>query len=259
MTGSDTMTAPAILQARNLGHAFGGLEVLKDVNFAVRSGHITGLIGPNGSGKTTCFNILSGFLRPRCGSVIYDGGDVTRNSVQGRSKDGLVRTFQTPLLFTHMSVLDNLMAGSYKATSCGPFRDMFRTPAARRDATLMYERAVEVADKFGLTPLLSRQAGTLPAGQMRVIELARAYAGRPRLLLLDEPSSGLNSSEIAVLRDWITELNREGLSILLVSHDMGLMTVTKEVHVLYYGEIIATGSMAAIQADARVRDAYLGM
>lgn len=261
MSAADTMSAAPqhLLQARNLGHAFGGLEVLKDVNFSVRSGHITGLIGPNGSGKTTCFNILSGFLRPRSGAVVYGGADVTAASVQKRSKAGLVRTFQTPLLFNHMTVLDNLMTGSYKATSCGPFRDMLRTPGARQDVALMRDRAVEVAHKFGLTPLLARQAGTLPAGQMRVIELARAYAGRPRLLLLDEPSSGLNSSEIAELRDWITELNREGLAILLVSHDMGLMTVAQEVHVLYYGEIIATGSMAAVQADARVREAYLGM
>lgn len=259
MSAPDKRKADAILQACHLGHAFGGLQVLRDVNFDVHEGTITGLIGPNGSGKTTCFNILSGFLCPRSGSVVYGGEDVSTASVQSRSRAGLVRTFQTPLLFAHMSVLDNLMAGSYKATSSGPFHDMFRTPAARRDLELMRERAVEVADKFGLTPLLHRQAGTLPAGQMRVIELARAYVGRPRLLLLDEPSSGLNSSEIAVLREWITELNREGLAILLVSHDMGLMTVAQEVHVLYYGEIIATGAMSVIQADLRVREAYLGM
>jgi len=250
---------PPLLEARSLGHAFGGLEVLRDVNFCVRSGSITGLIGPNGSGKTTCFNILSGFLKPNTGTVVFRQIESTHDSVQTRSRAGLVRTFQTPQLFGNLTVLENLMTGSYKSTTSGPFADMFHTPGARSDLKSMDVRAREVAEKFRLTPLLSRKAGTLPAGQMRMIEMARAYAGEPSLLMLDEPSSGLNSSEIAVLREWIVELNREGLTILLVSHDMGLMSIADEVHVLFFGEIIASGPMAAIQCHAKVREAYLGV
>jgi ABC-type branched-subunit amino acid transport system ATPase component len=256
---SSVHKTPALLEVRQLGHSFGGLSVLTHLNFDVVQGQIAGLIGPNGSGKSTCFNIVSGFLPPRKGTVRFDGQDVTRLSVQAHSRMGLVRTFQTPQVFAHMSVLENLMTGSYKNTACGAFADMLRLPHARRDLNTLRERALAAADKFGLTPLLKRRAGDLPAGQMRVVELARACIGEPRLLLLDEPSSGLNSSEIALLRDWIVQLNQEGLSILLVSHDMGLMTVAHDVHVLYFGEIIARGPMATIESDARVREAYLGV
>lgn len=254
-----SVRAEPMLEANNLGHSFGGLQVLKDVQFSIRSGQIAGLIGPNGSGKTTCFNILTGFLQPRSGSVRFLGRDATLDSVQARSRAGLVRTFQTPQVFAHLTVMENLMAGSYKQTASGPFAGMFRTPACRRDMKLMRDQAHHVAGKFGLTHLLDRFAGTLPAGQMRAIELARACAGNPALLMLDEPSSGLSSFEIDVLREWIVQLNSEGMTILLVSHDMGLMTVAEEVHVLYFGEIIATGPMAVIQGDSRVREAYLGI
>lgn len=256
---SSPATTPPLLEVRGLGHAFGGLSVLTDVNFEVAPGRIAGLIGPNGSGKSTCFNIVSGFLAPRSGTVRFEGRDVTRMSVQAHSRMGLVRTFQTPQVFAHMSVLENLMTGSYKTTRCGAFADMLGLPAARRDLHTMRERAQAAAHKFGLTALLNRRAGDLPAGQMRVVELARACIGEPRLLLLDEPSSGLNSSEIDLLRDWIVQLNHEGLGILLVSHDMGLMTVAQDVHVLYFGEIIASGPMDVVESDARVREAYLGV
>lgn len=248
-----------LLKVERVGHSFGGLHVLKDVNFKVEPGRVVGLIGPNGSGKTTCFNIVSGFLPPRAGVVTFSGVDCTRDSVQERSRRGLVRTFQTPQVFAHLTVLENLMVGSHKRTSAGLLGDMLRLPGARRDLETMRERAHAASRRFGLDSLLDRRAGTLPAGQMRMVELARACIGEPSLLLLDEPSSGLNSSEIERLREWILELNRDGLSILLVSHDMGLMTVAQEVHVLYFGEIIASGPMDHIQNDARVREAYLGI
>ncbi len=258
-TNTSAAAALPLLKVEHVGHSFGGLHVLKDVNFSVAAGRVVGLIGPNGSGKTTCFNIVSGFLPPRAGVVSFAGVDCTRHSVQARSRQGLVRTFQTPQVFAHLTVMENLMVGSHKATTAGVLADMLRTPGARRDAAAMRENAHAASRRFGLDALLDRRAGTLPAGQMRMVELARACIGKPDLLLLDEPSSGLNSSEIELLRGWIQELNRGGLAILLVSHDMGLMTVAQEVHVLYFGEIIASGPMDEIQRDPRVREAYLGV
>jgi ABC-type branched-subunit amino acid transport system ATPase component len=252
------MSGGGLLEAQALGHAFGGLKVLREVNFGVTEGAITGLIGPNGSGKTTCFNILSGYLQPRAGRVRFDGHDVTTAAVAARSRRGLVRTFQAPQVFRDLSVLENLMMGGYRHGRCGPLADMLRTRSSRDDLARMEAEALATATRFGLRPLLHRRAGTLPAGQMRMVELARACVSQPRLLMLDEPSSGLSTPEIDALREWIVQLNRDGLTILLVSHDMGLMNVAHQVHVLYFGEIIATGGMADIQSDPRVRDAYLG-
>lgn len=247
------------LGLEGLAHSFGGLQVLRDVRVDVPAGRIVGLIGPNGSGKTTCFNIASGFLRPRGGRVLLDGRDITALSVQQRSRAGLVRTFQTPQVFEQMSVLENLMIGQYKTTRCGVWPALWSTPAARAELAAMRERARACADRFGLGALLDVRAGRLPAGQRRVVELARACIGEPHVLLLDEPSSGLNSEEIETLRHWIETLNREGMTLFLVSHDMGLMSVADCVHVLYFGEVVASGTLAQVQADARVREAYMGV
>jgi len=249
----------ALLQLRGIAHHFGGLNVLSNVNIGVPPGRIVGLLGPNGSGKTTCFNIASGFLTPRGGAVLYQGADITGWSVQRRGAAGLVRTFQTPKVFEHMSVHENLMVGEYKSTRAGWAGALLRLPAARRELQGMRERAEACARRFGLARLLDTPAGLLPAGQRRIVELARACIGQPRMLLLDEPSSGLNSEEIETLRHWIATLHADGLTILLVSHDMGLMTVCTQAHVLYFGEIIATGSLAQVQDDPRVREAYLGV
>lgn len=256
---SASQAAPALLALEGIAHHFGGLNVLTNVNIAVPSGQIVGLIGPNGSGKTTCFNIASGFLQPKAGRVVFGGQDVTPWPVHRRGRAGLVRTFQTPKVFEHMSVLENLMVGEYKSTGSGFLSSLLSLPSARREFAAMRDRAVACAERFGIGKLLEVSAGQLPAGQRRVVELARACIGKPRILLLDEPSSGLNSEEIETLRHWIEKLNREGLTILLVSHDMSLMNVVHAAHVLYFGEIIASGSLAQVQEDPRVREAYLGV
>lgn len=256
---SAQVQAQPLLQLSGVAHHFGGLNVLTNVNIHVPAGKIVGLIGPNGSGKTTCFNIASGFLRPKCGSVTLDGEDVTELSVQRRGALGLVRTFQAPKVFEHMTVHENLMVGEYKSTRSGILSSLLGLPSARKEFSGMRDRAADCAKRFGLDKLLDTRAGLLPAGQRRIVELARACIGCPRILLLDEPSSGLNSEEIETLRHWIVKLNEEGLTILLVSHDMGLMTVCDETHVLYFGEIIACGSLADVQDDPRVREAYLGV
>jgi ABC-type branched-subunit amino acid transport system ATPase component len=246
------------LEVRSVGHGFGGLTVLSNVTFAVPDGEIVGLIGPNGSGKSTLFNIVNGFLQPRSGSVLLFGKDTHGMNVEARSRAGLVRTFQTPRVFEHMSVLENLMAGAYKLARSGVVSSLLATPGERAGLRAIRARAEAICRRFGLEPLRDTLAGKLTTGQRRMVELARAYAGRPRLLLLDEPSSGLNDDEASTLANWLKTLKGEGIALLLVSHDMQLMGVADVVNVLYFGEIIAAGTMSDMQRDTRVREVYLG-
>jgi ABC-type branched-subunit amino acid transport system ATPase component len=248
----------AALEVNGVGHSFGGLTVLSNVTFSVPAGQIVGLIGPNGSGKSTLFNIVNGFLRPNSGSVTLYGDDMRSMSVEARSRAGLVRTFQTPKVFEHMSVLENLMTGIYKLTRSGFVGTMLAFRGARAELASMRTEADALCERFGLTGLRDTPAGKLTGGQRRMVELARAYAGRPRLLMLDEPSSGLNDEEVEHLGRWLRTFKAEGITLLLVSHDMQLMGVAEIVNVLCFGEIIAAGSMSEMQRDQRVRDVYFG-
>lgn len=246
------------LTASGIAHSFGGLKVLTDVSLSASMRKIVGLIGPNGSGKTTLFNILSGFLRANRGNIALDGHNITGHTVQQRSRAGLLRTFQTPKVFDHMTVLENIMMGAYAQTQTGLFGAMLNLPSARRELGVVRESAIETCERFNILNLAHVKSGTLPAGQRRVVELARAYRARPRVLLLDEPSSGLSSGEVDELRGWIKMLADDGMAIMLVSHDMGLMDVCDTVNALYFGRIIARGSMEAIRANKDVQEAYLG-
>jgi ABC-type branched-subunit amino acid transport system ATPase component len=248
-----------LLEVRNISHSFSGLHVLKSVSFAAEEGSICGLIGPNGAGKSTLFNIISGFLAPDRGEVVYAGADISRLSVPQRSYRGLVRTFQTPQVFPHLTVRENLVAGGYKHMHSGMLANLLGTAGSRRELGRMQQAAEAACERFGLSAVRDRLAGKLPGGQQRLVELARAALGQPRLLCLDEPSSGLNTEEVTQLMAMLRLLNREGVSILLVSHDMDLVTVASVIHVLCFGEVIASGPLAEIQADARVREAYLGV
>jgi ABC-type branched-subunit amino acid transport system ATPase component len=251
---------PALLALREVGHSFGGLSVLRSVTFDVPAGEIVGLIGPNGSGKTTLFNIVSGYIRPLVGSILYRGAPFGRETIQQRSHAGLVRTFQTPQVFEKMTVLENVMAGCCKLTRTSVLQDLFRTPTARGQLRKIREQAEAACERFQLAGMRDVPAASLTAGQRRILEIARAVVGKPSLLLLDEPSSGLNGQEIENLREWIVRLNADdGMTVLLVSHDMGLMTVANMVHTLYFGEIIASGDMTAIQRHPKVREVYLGV
>ena len=249
----------ALLSLRDIRHSFRGLHVLKGVALEVPTGAFVGLIGPNGAGKSTLFNIASGFLHPDGGAVFLDGTQLKKCSVQERSRRGLVRTFQTPQVFGAMTVLENLMVGRHKQTCSGIVGNLFRSPRSSQEYQMAKQAATAVLARFNLSHVAEHKAGNLPAGQQRMLELARAYVGEPRLLLLDEPSSGLNNEEIAQLRRMLNELNGEGITILLVSHDMNLIEAATNIHVLCFGEIIAMGSMAALREDARVREAYLGL
>jgi len=248
-----------ILRVERVGHSFAGLNVLHSVSFAVGNTGIVGLIGPNGSGKTTLFNIISGFLAMQQGTITYCDEALQKRSVQGRSNAGLVRTFQTPKVFENMTVIENIMVGCCKHTRTSITQDLFRTPRANRELRTIREQADRICAQFQLDSLRHETAGKLTAGQRRVLEIARAVVGEPKLLMLDEPSSGLNADEIQNLRGWITQLRSDGIAILLVSHDMELMSVADVVHVLYFGEIIVSGTMTEIQKNARVREVYLGV
>lgn len=250
--------APA-LELKAVGHRFGGFRVLTEVSFAVPGTGITGLMGPNGSGKTTLFNIISGFLVPTSGEVRFRGRDIRGDSIRRRSLEGLVRTFQTPKVFERLSVAENIMVGAFKSGRAGLFAGLAGLPSARREVEEMRARALLTARQFDLGPVFDKPSVLLTAGQRRLLELARAYEGRPALLLLDEPSSGLTTAEIDVLIAKLRLLAQEGIAILLVSHDMELMGVTQKVHVLNFGRIIASGTMAEVQDDAAVREAYLGV
>jgi len=248
-----------LLEIRNVSRSFSGLRVLNNVSFAVAAGGITGLIGPNGAGKSTLFNIVSGFLAPGAGQVLYRGRDLDRMSIPARSRAGLVRTFQTPQVFPNLTVQENIMAGCYKRTASGMTAGLLGTPGARADLAHMRASADAACERFGLASVRDQLAGKLPGGQQRLVELARACVAEPVLLCLDEPSSGLNSEEVARLMQTLQRLNSEGLTILLVSHDMDLVTIAHQIHVLCFGEIIASGALPHIQSHARVREAYLGL
>jgi ABC-type branched-subunit amino acid transport system ATPase component len=248
-----------LLEVKQVSRSFSGLRVLHNVSFDVQSGTITGLIGPNGAGKSTLFNIVSGFLAPDAGEILFKGVDIARLSVPERSRIGVVRTFQTPQVFGNLTVHENIMAGYYKQTGSGMLSDLLHTRAARVDIARMHATADAACERFGLAQVRDRLAGKLPGGQQRLVELARACVSEPTLLCLDEPSSGLNSEESARLMETLERLNREGLTLLLVSHDMDLVALASVIHVLCFGEIIASGALAQVQADARVREAYLGV
>ncbi len=259
MTRANQRAGEPLLRIAGVSHRFGGLQVLRGVSFDVPPASLTALIGPNGAGKSTLFNIVSGFLSPQQGAIRFNERDITKDSVQSRGRAGLMRTFQTPQVFRNLSVRENLMMGDYRHLASGITANMLRLRGSRVEMDRLRAKAEEACERFGLREVMDQVAGQVPAGIQRWVELARAWIGGPRLLMLDEPSSGLNTAEIAQLRAALQRLNAEGITILLVSHDMTLVDVAEQVHVLCFGSIIASGAMQQIQQDERVRQAYLGV
>jgi ABC-type branched-subunit amino acid transport system ATPase component len=253
------MTERALLCISGLKHAFGAIKVLADVSMTIPDGGLVGLIGPNGSGKTTLFNVVSGYIEPLQGAIEFDGVDLRGRSVEDRSHLGLVRTFQTPKVFDSMSVIENIMVGCSKLPAPGPWAEMICWPGSRWAFKRMRAQAEAVCQQFDLWDLRDAATKTLAAGQRRLLEIARAVAGRPRLLMLDEPSCGLNDDEVRTLEHRLRQLRGDGISILLVSHDMELMGCVDWVHVLFNGQVLVSGDMTTLQGDARVREVYLGV
>ena len=249
------------LRAEGVTIRFGGLTAVSEASIAVPAGSFVGLIGPNGAGKTTLFNAIGGFLEPAEGRITFGEQDITQMSPTARARLGIGRTFQKLELFGRMTVFDNLMVAAEAAHSrLDMVSDLLSLPRRHSEERRCAALAERILDALDLSWALDRIAGELPVGTARVLELARALCTEPKLLLLDEPSSGLDSAETEAFGDLLLRVNRDqGIGILLVEHDMDLvMRVCADITVLEFGRVIARGAPDQIVADPRVRTAYLG-
>ncbi len=251
----------SILSTVSTTKVFGGLLAVSDVSIDVAPKSIVSIIGPNGAGKTTFFNMLTGLYKPSGGRILFNGQDVTGRRPDLITAAGMARTFQNIRLFSTMSALENVMVGSHARMHAGLFGSILRTPSVRREEVDVMERAREMLDYVGLKQDLHEQtAANLSYGDQRRVEIARALASDPKLLLLDEPTAGMNPNESQRLTDFMDQLRREkDLTILLIEHDMKVvMGVSEHIWVLDHGEKIAEGEPEKIRTNDRVIEAYLG-
>ncbi|MEK7878450.1 MAG: ABC transporter ATP-binding protein [candidate division NC10 bacterium] len=253
------MDPPALLDVQNVSKQFGGVSAVKDVDFVVREGQIKALIGPNGAGKTTIFNVISGIFPPSRGKVRFKGQDLSGLKPHAVARLGIGRTFQTVQLFGEMTVLENAMLGRHPRSRSGILASAVRSPAMRREEAKIRETSLAILESVGLKEKALWTAASLPYGEQRLTESARALALEPVILLLDEPAAGLNRQEKARLGGLIRRLRDQGITNLLVDHHMDLvMEISDEVLVLNYGEKIAEGLPREMQRHAGVIAAYLG-
>lgn len=250
----------ALLKTENIVMKFEGLTAINDLNLEIKEHQIYGLIGPNGAGKTTAFNVITGFLVPTEGKVYFRGEDITGLKPNHITKRGIARTFQNIKLFPEMSVIENVMTGFHIHRRFNFLEAMFRLPRFFKDEAKMYRKGMELLDLVGLTQFAYDQAGSLPYGHQRKLEIARALATAPIMLLLDEPAAGMNPQESSELMDLIRKLRDEmDLTILLIEHDMKVvMGICERIKVLDHGEEIAEGTPEEIRNNPRVIEAYLG-
>ena len=250
----------AILEVKNLGISFGGLRAVNEFNLTIEKGELYGLIGPNGAGKTTVFNLLTGVYRPDSGVICLDGKDITGKRTIDISKEGIARTFQNIRLFGKLSVLDNVKAGMHNHHTYSAVAGILHTGSWRRAEREMDEKAMQLLKVFELDQEAEHLASNLPYGKQRKLEIARALATDPKLLLLDEPAAGMNPQETQALMDMIRLVRDQfDMTILLIEHDMKLVSgICEELTVLNFGEVLAQGETSTVLAEPQVITAYLG-
>jgi branched-chain amino acid transport system ATP-binding protein len=249
----------AVLEARDICKYFGGLKAVEKVNMTINQGDIFGIIGPNGAGKTTFFNICSGLYSPTSGNIIFDGEDITGQRSEIIARKGMARTFQNIKLFRHMTVLENVKIGFHINTRTGIIDALLHTKQYREDEEKVTRGGLEILERVGLLPYKDTRAGNMAYGLQRRVEIARALALGPKILLLDEPAAGMNPRETMELMGFIKSLNAQGYTIAVIEHDMKfVMNACNHVLVLNFGMKIREGSPREVQGDKQVQEAYFG-